>query len=118
MAYRRGMRMLSLGAAFFALSLVAAAVVLSPRPERAPGVTTPSFVGFTRTQVFCSRRALTMPVRLDDERPRRLPAALCHGRAIVFPDPRVIRQVPAPGAPLRTGETVRLYTDCHRVGCL
>ena len=112
------MRMLALGAATLAVAMVGGWALLQPAPQPPPGVTTPSFVGFSHSQVSCANGAATMPLRIDDEPPVVPSAERCSGRVGVLPDPRVIRQVPAAGVPLRPGVNVRLYTACHRRACL
>lgn len=84
----------------------------------ASSVPTPRFVGVTASVAHCAMQRARIPLVVDDRPPVKASRAVCTGRAMIQPDPPVLRQTPPAGAPLRPGQAIQLYTACYRKRCL
>jgi hypothetical protein len=88
----------------------------APNPPRlvlGPTTAMPDLVGLPTSEALCRLYALGPRWRIHGSRPtRKLALNLCDGTALRQPDPEVINQAPAPGAPLDPRSVVEISTTC------
>jgi len=73
----------------------------------------PRIVGLAESGAECrlERRGLRWRLKGDD-RVQSRPIVPCHGSSTVIPDPRVLRQRPSPGTPVKPGTVVVIDNEC------
>ncbi len=75
--------------------------------------TVPRIVGLAESGADCrlERRGLRWRLKGDD-RVQSRPRVPCHGGSTVIPDPRVLRQRPSPGTPVKQSTVVVIDNEC------